>query len=221
MTRRRFSNGVGAALFVIGALVGLWVEAPVDAQMPDPKQMSGVPLPVTDLQPGTVMVRVIRGALSNIVTGHPVELIVGERQLTAKTNDAGRAEFTGLKPGTRVKAVTTVDGERIESHEFEVPSTGGIRLMLVASDPNPAKSPGTSTESVPVQPGLVVLGDQSRFVFEIGDEGLTVFAILQILNNGQAPVQPPQPWCSTCQTTPKAQECSRAPRRRPRSRAAA
>jgi hypothetical protein len=192
MIRPRFSHGVVTALLCVGALVGPSVDM-ADAQMPDPKQMSGVPLPVTDLQPGTVMVRLIRGTLSNIVTGHPVELIGGERALTANTNDAGRAEFTGLKPGTRVKAVTTVDGERIESHEFEVPSSGGIRLMLVASDPNLAKSPdGKSTAPAPVQSDSVVLGDQSRFVFEIGDESLTVFAILQILNSGQAPVQPPQ-----------------------------
>ena len=31
------------------------------AQMPDARQMSGVPLPVPDLAPGTVTVRVVRG----------------------------------------------------------------------------------------------------------------------------------------------------------------
>ena len=41
--------------------------------------------------------------------------------MPAKTNDAGRAEFIGLQPGTRVRAATTVDGEWLESQEFAIP----------------------------------------------------------------------------------------------------
>jgi hypothetical protein len=206
MSVQRFANVPVAALLValLASIPHLRAQpAAGGMQMPDPKQMSGVPLPVSDLQPGTVMVRVIRGSLANIVTGQRVELLGDDQPLTSTTNEAGRAEFTGLKPGTRVKAVTTVDGERIESHEFEVPSAGGIRLMLVATDPNAEKKAGKAASaesgapaarSLPggVQSGSVVLGDQSRFVFEIGDEGLTVFAILQILNSAQTPVQPLQ-----------------------------
>ena len=97
--------------------------------------MSGVPLPVNDVAPGTVTVRVIRGSLANVVPGQDVELQVGGASRTAKTNDAGRAEFNGLTPGTRVKATTVVDGERLESQQFDVPATGGIRLMLVGRRP--------------------------------------------------------------------------------------
>src|SRR6185369_6987136 len=85
------------------------------AQMPDPRQMSGVPLPVADLPTGTVTVRVVRGAMTNVIPGQLVELSGGPSPLSAKTNDSGRAEFSGLQPGTRVKAATTVNGERIES----------------------------------------------------------------------------------------------------------
>ena len=62
------------------------------------------------------------------------ELSGGPSVLKVKTNDAGRAEFSGLAPGTRVKAVTTVDGERLESQAFPVQAQGGVRLMLVATD---------------------------------------------------------------------------------------
>ena len=39
---------------------------------------------------------------------------------TVKTDENGRAEFSGVAPGTTVKAVATVDGERLESQEFPV-----------------------------------------------------------------------------------------------------
>ena len=38
--------------------------------------------------------------------------------------------------------------------------------------------------------GHVVLGEQTRFVFEMGDEALNVFNILQIVNTARTPVQP-------------------------------
>ena len=46
-------------------------------QMPDPKQMSGIPRPVTDLPDRAISVRVIRGSLSNNIANQPVELRVG------------------------------------------------------------------------------------------------------------------------------------------------
>ena len=175
----------------------LALAAPSYAQMPDVRQMSGVPLPVNDVAPGTVTVRVIRGSLANVVPGQEVELQVGGASRTVKTNDAGRAEFNGLAPGTRVKAMTVVDGERLESQQFDVPATGGIRLMLVAAAPAGAPAPAGASapaqrpaENVPAGPGSVSLGGQTRFVFEMGDEALTGFYILQIVNATGTPVQP-------------------------------
>jgi hypothetical protein len=164
---------------------------PGGVQMPDPRQMSGRPLPVGDLPAGTVSVRLIRGSLDKPIRGQSVSL----GSSTATTNDAGRAEFSGLQPGTRVKAVAVVDGERLESQEFSVPASGGTRLMLVATDPEAAGRAAEDQKLAqgPAQPGLVVLGDQTRFVFELGDDGLTVFSILQILNTARTPVQPQQP----------------------------
>jgi hypothetical protein len=164
--------------------------------MPDVRQMSGIPLPVADLPPGTVSVRVVRGALTNVVSSHSVELIVSGEARSAATNNAGRAEFRGLPLGARVKAVTTLDGQRLESQEFAVPSSGGIRLMLVGAAPGAA---GTGAETgsgqqLPARPGSLALGDQSRFVFELADEALTGFYLLQIVNGASGPVQPTEPF---------------------------
>ncbi|HSC27190.1 MAG TPA: carboxypeptidase-like regulatory domain-containing protein [Vicinamibacterales bacterium] len=160
--------------------------------MPDARQMSGIPLPVADVESGTVIVRLVRGSLDNPIAGQTVELQGTSVPLTAKTDEAGRATFKGLAPGTRAKAVAAVGGERLESQEFALPPSGGIRLMLVATDPDRAAEDRKLAQSPP-QPGTVVLGQETRFVFEIGDEGLNVFYMLQIVNTAPAPVQPASP----------------------------
>ena len=125
------------------------------AQMPDAKQMSGIPLPVGDLAVGTVTVRVVRGTMANVVADHPVELSGGSSPTIARTNESGRAEFSGLRPGMRVTATTTVDGERLASQEFTVPATGGVRVALVATAPQ-TDQPAAGTQQPaqrPAQPG--------------------------------------------------------------------
>src|SRR6516164_4811626 len=95
-------------------------------QMPDPKQMSGIPRPVDDLPAGSISVRLIRGSLSNNIAGHPVDLRVAGKVRTVKTDENGRAQFDNLPAGSPVKATTDVDGEHLESQEFSAPSQGGI-----------------------------------------------------------------------------------------------
>jgi hypothetical protein len=184
-----------AGLTLLAAAMLLAAPLALHAQMPDAKQMSGVPLPVGDLAPGTVTVRVVRGSMANVIAGQVVELTTGAASpQSAKTNDAGRAEFSGLAPGTRVKASATVNGERLESQEFTVPPTGGIRVALVATDPEMRKrAEADRLAQPPAQAGTVVLGERSRFVFEMGDEALNVFALLDIVNSAPVPVQPPGP----------------------------
>ena len=136
--------------------------------MPDPRQMAGIPRPVTDLPAGRVSVRLIRGQLANNIQGHPVEMHAGGKVLnTVKTDENGRAEFSGVAPGTTVKAVATVDGERLESQEFPWPGDGGIRLMLVAT-PKGGDAPPPVFQP---QPGNVVLGDQTRVIIDHADDG--------------------------------------------------
>src|SRR5882757_4310583 len=141
--------------------------------MPDPKQMSGIPRPVDDLPNGAISVRLIRGSLSNNLTGRPVDLHVGPKVLTVKTDENGRAEFKDFISGTAgamVKATAEVDGEHLESQEFPAPTRGGIRLMLVATDPN--KKAVSAAEPQTAVTGSVVIGSQSRFVLQPREEGV-------------------------------------------------
>jgi hypothetical protein len=164
-------------------------------QMPDPKQISGVPLPVADLPVGTVTARVIRGQLTNPLEGQTVEL-TGAGETKKSTTDAqGRATFTSLTPGSHVKMAVTVGSEKIESQEFDVPSQGGTRVMLVATDAATearAAEDKKLAEEAPVK-GTVVLGDQSRFVIEVGDDTLNVFNLMQIVNTARRRVDTGEP----------------------------
>jgi hypothetical protein len=171
------------------------VQAQAPGGTPDVRQMSGLPLPVGDVPPGTVTVRVIKGSLANPLAGQTVELLGLPTPVKATTSDTGRAEFTNVSIGARLKAVAVVGTERLESQEFQVPPTGGIRVMLVATDPELEKQAAQDRKLAqqPAQPGSVVLGDQSRFVFEFNDDGLSVFNILQVLNTAKTPVQPAEP----------------------------
>jgi hypothetical protein len=171
----------------------LAIQLNVHAQMPDARQMSGIPLPVADLSPGTVTVRVVRGTITNVVAGQAVELTGGSSPLSAKTNESGRAEFSGLQPGTRLKASTTVDGERIESQEFAVPATGGIRIALVAGAQAQKPEGNQNQAAAPAQIGTLSLSDRSRFVFEMGDEALNCFGLMEIVNPAAVPVKTAQP----------------------------
>src|SRR5262245_57876432 len=116
MTRRSVATFV--ALLMPLTLVASAAARQGGIRMPDPRQMSGVPLPVGDLQPGTVSVRLIRGSLDKPIAGQTVTITGGSAPATGTTNDAGRVQLGGLQIGTRVKASAVVDGERLESQEF-------------------------------------------------------------------------------------------------------
>jgi hypothetical protein len=176
----------------VACIAFLLVQGTVFAQMMDPKQVAGLPLPVGDVPTGTVTVRVIRGSLANNIAGQVVELTVDKVAQQQKTGPSGRAEFPGLRPGARVKAVAVVAGERLESQEFPVPTQGGIRVLLVATDPGASNQTDQAAPAL-AREGTVALGDQTRFVFELGDERINVFNILQIVNNGTAPVSLREP----------------------------
>jgi hypothetical protein len=114
-------------------LFSLLLASSASAQMPDVSQMSGVPLPTGDLPTGTVSVRVVRGDLSNNVVNQLVELHGGSRVERATTDASGRAAFSNQSPGLALHAVTTVDGERLETQPFVLPDAGGVRVILVAA----------------------------------------------------------------------------------------
>jgi len=190
MRARLAGTGTAWILYVVCTVCVLRTITPVYAQfqMPDPKQMSGIPRPVDDLPDGSISVRLIRGSLSNNIANHPVQLLVDGKTSTVQTDEAGRAQFDKVKAGAAVKASADVDGERLESSEFQAPSRGGIRLLLVATDT--AKSAATHPEASAIT-GQVALGDQSRIVVEPGDEAVTLYYLLDISNTARVPVNPP------------------------------
>jgi hypothetical protein len=181
---------LGVVLSVLGILYGgAFVAA--QFQMPDVKQMSGIPRPVTDLPAGSVSVRVIRGDLSKNIANQLVQLTVGSKTLNGKTDENGRAQFDKLPAGETVKASADVDGEHLESQEFPAPGQGGVRLMLVATD----KTKGPATEpSAPPITGQVVLSNQSRLVLEPGDEVVNLYYLLDISNTARVPVNTKSPF---------------------------
>jgi hypothetical protein len=165
------------------------------AQMPDPKQLSGQPLPVSDLTAGTVVVRVIRGQMTNILQGQHVTLTVDGQTRSVTTDQSGHAQFGDLPIGAQAQATVAVDGETIDSQSFAIPSSGGIRLVLVATDPDAEKKAAADQKLAHEAPidGVVVLGDQSRFVAEIADDALNVYNILPIVNTAKRPVRTRHP----------------------------
>src|SRR4051812_34778679 len=174
---------------LLGVLCVLSSGALLHAQI-DPRQMAGIPRPVTDLPDASISVRLIRGQLSNNIASHSVELhFANGRTIKVNTDDAGRAQFDKVPPGV-VKASADVDGEHLESQDFEAPKQGGIRLMLVATDKNAPKA----TPIAPAGSGKLTLSDNSRIVFEPGDENVAVFYILELVNNNTNPVNPDPPF---------------------------
>ena len=179
--RSRAVRAAAAALLVLAAAV-----PPVSAQ-PDPRQMSGIPLPDPSLPAGTVSVRVIRGQMTNNVPGQPVELRVGEAVEVVATDADGRATFVALTPGATATAATDLDGVRLSSQPFAVPANGGTRLLLVGA------GGGGGDPAAEVEAGDVTFGPDSRLAVELGEESLTVFYYLDVLNGGAAPVDPGEP----------------------------
>jgi hypothetical protein len=153
------------------------------AGMPDARAMSGMPRPDGSVPEGTVSVRLVRGRLSNPVAGGAVEFIVGRSRRTVSTDENGRAVVSGLAPGSLVRAVATVNGERVESQDFEVPAGQGVLLLLAAADQSAAAA--LAKRAVP---GEVSFGGQSRVVTEFEDEVLQVYYLLDVVNASAEPV---------------------------------
>lgn len=179
--------GVGCCVLVLVLMPGA---ASAQVAMPNPAQMSGVPLPSPELPAGTITVRVVRGTVSNNVPNHKVTLTSGAVSRDVSTDASGRAQFSGLAPGAAVKATTTVDGAVIESQVITMPPQAGVRVMLVAPDGATAgrEAENARLRTAPAQPGIVVLGGESRFIVERGDESLNVFYVLEIVNTARTPV---------------------------------
>lgn len=124
-------------MFCAAALgFALSASAPASAQM---AAALGKPLPVSSMEQGTATVRVIAGSPDKALVGIDVQLVTADgATLTARTDDEGRATFKNLKAGTQYTAKAKEPAEQTgsgEAHEgvsdpFQMPATGGIRMML-------------------------------------------------------------------------------------------
>ncbi len=181
-------------LTVAGALVLVALSnAPAIAQvaMPDASAMAGTPLPAPELPDATVTVRVLRERMGNNVVGQPVTLKAGSASRTANTDAQGRAQFAGLAAGTLVQASTTVDGEALTSQEFTVPARGGVRVALISGIQRVAdaeKAAAAAGAKEPARPGVVEFGPESRLIFEFQNDVLSVFYLLEVVNNARTPI---------------------------------
>ena len=159
------------------------------AQMPDPKSMSGIPRPDTTVPVGTVSVRVIRGSFDKNIANQPVEFTIDRTASVVNTGADGRALVKDVRKGASVVVATTVDGERLVSQSFTM-SSSGVVLMLVATDPAVAgkAAEDKSLAAAPPIKGIVVLGPESRVIVQLGEDGLNVFYLIDILNATRTPV---------------------------------
>ncbi len=188
-TRLQAIRSAAIGLLALAALAGT-----ASGQMPDLREMSGRPLPSSDLAAGSVSVRVVRQTMGNNVPDLQVTLLAGGQEAGRSTTDAGgRALFTGLTPGVLYQVRAVVDGEPLESHGFTLPPSGGIRMLLAAGLGAGSAAAGGAASAAPARPGSLSLGGQSRLVFELADESVEVFALLDVINNTSAPASLQEP----------------------------
>jgi hypothetical protein len=159
--------------------------------MPDPSLINGRAIPAADLANGTVTVRVVREAIGNNMPGQQVHVKVGQNTFTATTDAQGRAEFKDLPRGGDAIADATVDGETLRSQPFNVPTAGGLRVILVAGIAKATerkKQEETAAAAAPPVKGTVVFGDNTRTLVQFKDDVLEVYYILEIVNSARARV---------------------------------
>jgi hypothetical protein len=159
--------------------------------MPDPSAIAGTPLPAPELPSGTITVRVVRERMGNNIAGQDVTLTIGQDQRTVKTDAQGRAQFEKLTPGATVQATANVDGETLTSQPFAVPERGGVRVALIAgiaAAKAAEKAAADAAAKEPPRKGVVEIGPESRIIIEYQDDNLTVFYLLDILNNARTPI---------------------------------
>lgn len=151
---RRFLPGLKPVTLLLLALAGV----PARAQPIDVMRMSGIPRPDAQTPQGTIVVRLIRGELSNRMTGVEVELRDSAGGVkVAKTDAEGRATFSGLAGGPFQARASDRAGEEVRSQPIELPSGMGVRVMLVFAAGGPGTSDGVARPDKSIPPHTVVV----------------------------------------------------------------
>ena len=191
------SRPVGGGRWALGVAVTLVMTSVTGAQdMPDPSLIHGRAIPASDLADGVVTVRVVREAIGNNISGQQVQLTVSGRTRTATTDEQGRAEFTNLPKGEEARAEATVDGELMTSQPFRVPTTGGLRVILVAGIAKAAerkKAEEAAAAAGPAVKGVVVFGGNTRVLMQFREDSLEIYYVLEILNTARSRVDIGEP----------------------------
>ena len=185
MSRRLIASLLAVGIWALG--FGIFPSA---QQMPDPSQIHGRSFPEPSLKDGTVTVRVTRESIGNWAPGQRVRVTVGGTTKTATTDQEGRAEFAGLPAGEAL-AEAVVDGETLKSQPFPVPTSGGLRVILVAGLAKAAerkKQEEAAALAAPPIKGVVSLGSDSRIVMEFNNDTLWVNYVLEIVNSARTRV---------------------------------
>lgn len=190
-------NGLRSAVSGLRSRVGLWslglalcvtTAAHAQLNMPDPSLIHGKAIPAPELPTGTVTVRVVRESIGNNLAGQTVRVTTGSASREDKTDEQGRAEFPNLVAGVEGRAEVTVDGEMLVSDPFMVPSSGGLRVILIAGLKQAAerrKQQEAAEAAAPAVKGSVVLGGASRVLMEFRDDLLRVYYLLEVVNNAR------------------------------------
>ena len=177
---------LGVGVWACGWGVGL-----AQVNMPDPALIHGRAIPAPELPDGTVTVRVVRENIGNNISGQDVRVTAGGDAQTAATDELGRAAFSALPPVPDARAEAVVDGEALQSEPFAVPTSGGLRVILVAgleAAASRAAATAAAEAAAPPVDGVVVFGPNTRVFIEFQDDTLQVFYLLEILNNARARV---------------------------------
>ncbi|OFW01734.1 MAG: hypothetical protein A3I61_15190 [Acidobacteria bacterium RIFCSPLOWO2_02_FULL_68_18] len=136
-------------------------------------------------------VRLVREQLGSNVVGQEVQLTADGTPRTAKTDDQGRATFEGVPGGVAGRARATVGGEELVSESFTVPTSGGLRVILVAGLEDARKQKAAEEAAAAAAPpvrGTVAFGPNSRVLMEFRDDTLQLFYVLEVVNNAASRV---------------------------------
>lgn len=124
------------------------LDAPI--AVAQPAAALGKPLPDGGLPTGTVSVKIVAGGPANVVVGTDVTLTVNGEPRVARTNSDGRAMFPGLPAGAKVQAkAADADGKETTSEAFDLPASGGVRVMLTTKPFTGAEGPGPAMGGAP------------------------------------------------------------------------
>jgi len=178
-----------AALGIVAVLA--IAATPAAQDMPDPSLMHGRALPASELGDGVVTVRVMREAIGNNVPGQRVQVTVGGTTRTATTDEQGRAEFKDLPRGQEARAEVTVDGEQLTSQPFQVPTAGGLRVILFAGIAKATErklQAEAEAAAAPAVKGVVVFGGNTRVLMQFREDALEIYYVLEILNTARSRV---------------------------------